>query len=199
MNEIITEKKYPVKTLWLFKQLIGAVIVLPILLIYFFFIIRTQSETGISGASSGILVIFLPYILIFGLALCVPVIIRALQRANFHYSLEDTFMVLHQGIISKQNRNVPYGRIQGVFVNQGLFDRIFGLASLTFEDYSQGGRSSMSVDGYVGSGKSRHEIIGFVGNKIHIPGMKKDDAEALKAAILQKVKEHPIEDSQSGL
>lgn len=57
----------------------------------------------------------------------------------------------------------------------------------------------MSVGGYVGSGKSRYEALGFVGNKIHIPGLKKDDAEALKAIILQKVKENPIEDSQSGL
>jgi len=199
MNEIITEKNYPVRTLWLFKRLIGAIIVLPIFLIYFFLILRTQSETGMLGASLGIFAMFSPFILIFGLALCVPVIIRALQRANFHYSLEDTFIVLHQGIISKQNRNVPYGRIQGVFVNQELFDRIFGLASLTFEDYSQGGKSPMSVGGYVGSGKYRREVIGFVGNKIHIPGMKKDDAEALKAVILQKVKEYPIEDSQSGL
>ncbi len=32
-----------------------------------------------------------------------------------------------------------------------------------------------------------------------ISGLKKAHAEALKAAILQKVKENPIEDSQSGL
>lgn len=197
MNEIITEENYPIRTLWLFKQLIGALIILPIFFILSFFsILRAGGEIEIS---SSIFVVFLPFILIFGLALCVPVVIRALKRTNFHYSLEEKFIVLHQGIISKQNRNVPYGRIQGVFINQGLFERTFGLASLTFEDYSQGGRSSMSVEGYVGRGRSRHEICGFVGNKIHIPGLKKDDAEALKAIILQKVKKNPIEDSQSGL
>jgi membrane protein YdbS with pleckstrin-like domain len=108
-------------------------------------------------------------------------------------------MTLHQGIISKQNRNVPYGRIQEVFVHQGLLDKFFGLASLTIQDFSQGGMSAMDVDGYVGSGRSRHEVLGFVGNGIHIPGLKKEDAEELKAIILQKIKENPIEDSQSGL
>jgi uncharacterized membrane protein YdbT with pleckstrin-like domain len=193
MDEIITEKNYPIRNIWLFKQILVAFIILPI---YFIFIFSTSN-----GAlfASGALIMFLPFILIFGLALGIPVFINVLRRSNFHYSLDQHFMVLHQGIISKQNRNVPYGRIQGVFVNQGLFDRIFGLASLTIEDFSDGGRSSMDASGYVGSGKSRHEALGFVGSKIHIPGLKKGEAEALKEIILQRVKENPIEDSQSGL
>lgn len=182
MAEIITEKKYPIRNIWLFKQTLLAFIILSI---YFIFIAS-------KGASD-------LFILIFYLVLGIPVIINLLRRFNFHYSLDENFMVFHQGIISKSNRNVPYGRIQGVFTHQELFDRIFGLASLTLEDFSQGGRSAMNVDGYVGSGKSRREALGFVGNKIHIPGLKKADAEALKSAILQKIKENPIEDSQSGL
>ena len=195
MNEIITEKKYPIRNIWLFKQILVALIILPIYFIFFVFGVGNET----SGVGASALFIFIPFIFIFGLVLGIPVIINLLRRSNFHYSLDEHFMVLHQGIISKQNRNVPYGRIQGVFVNQGLFDRIFGLASLTIEDFSQGGKSAMDVGGYVGSGKSRHEALGFVGNKIHIPGLKKGDAEELKAIILQKVKENPIEDSQSGL
>ncbi len=187
MDGIITEKNYPIRNIWLFKQIVPALIILPI---YFIFI-------GIGGGAehlSSAVFIFFPFLFIFALVLGINV----LRCSNFHYSLEEHFMVLHQGIISKQNRNVPYGVIQGVFVHQGLFDRIFGLASLTIEDFSQGGKSAMDVDGYVSSGKSRHEALGFVGNKIHIPGLKKGDAEELKTVILQKVKENPLEDSQSG-
>lgn len=195
MNEIITEKNYPIRNIWLFKQILVALIILLIYFIFFVFgVVHVTSDAG-----AGVLFIFIPLIFIFVLALGIPVIINMLKRANFHYSLDEKFMVLHQGIISKQNRNVPYGVIQGVFMNQGLFDRIFGLASLTLEDFSQGGRSAMDASGYVGSGKSRREILGFVGNKIHIPGLKKEDAEELKNIILQKVKENPVEDSQSGL
>ena len=193
MNKIITEKDYSIRNIWLFKQIIMAIIVLPLVFLFVF-----RSNTGALFSSEGIF-IFVLFMLIYCLALGIPIIVNVLRRSNFHYALEEKFVVLHQGIISKQNRNVPYGRIQGVFVNQNLFDRIFGLASVTFEDFSQGGKSAMSVDGYVGSGKSRREALGFVGNKIHIPGLKKAHAEALKAAILQKVKENPIEDSQSGL
>lgn len=193
MDEIITEKNHPIRNIWLFKQILPVLIILPI---YLFIFIGIGNGAELS---SSVVFGFFPFLLIFVLVLGIPIVINVLRRAYFHYSLDQHFIVLHQGIISKQNRNVPYGRIQGVFVNQGLFDRIFGLASLTIEDFSDGGKSAMNVDGYVGSGKSRHEALGFVGNKIHIPGLKKGDAEELKAIILQKVKENPIEDSQSGL
>ena len=190
MAEILTEKECPIRNIWLVKQLLTSLVVV---LAIFLFV-----GNGILSSLS-MLLFFFQFAGIFCLALSIPIIIKALQRSRFHYAFEDHFIVLHQGIISKQNRNVPYGRVQGIFVNQGLFDRVFGLASLTFEDYSQGGRSKMSVDGYVGGGKSRHEMIGFIGNKIHIPGLKKGDAETLKTVLLQKIKEHPIDDSNSGL
>lgn len=196
MNEIITEKKYPIRNIWLFKQILPAFI---ILLIYFvYFIIRISASNEVVSALS-ILIPIIFILFIFALMSGIPIIINLLRRSNFHYSLDEHFMTLHQGIISKQNRNVPYGRIQGVFVNQELSDRIFGLASLTIEDFSQGGKSTMDAGGYTGGEKSRHETLGFVGNKIHIPGLKKADAETLKEIVLQKVKENPIEDSQSGL
>lgn len=192
MDEIITEKSYPIRNIWLFKKILP-ILILPI---YFTFLTSTDGELDFSLPS---VFIFLLLLLIFTLILGIPIIINVLRRAYFHYSFDEHFIVLHQGIISKQNRNVPYGRIQGLFINQGLFDRIFGLASLTLEDFSGGGKSAINVDGYIGSGKSRREALGFVGNKIHIPGLKKRDAEELKSIILRKIKENPIEDSQSGL
>lgn len=193
MSEIITENNYPIRNVWLFKDFFISLIFLPLVIVYL------SVGTGGLIFSQGGLLMFFFYLLILVLASGIRVTINILRRSNFHYTLDEHFMVFHQGIISKQNRNVPYGRIQGVFISQKLMDRIFGLASLTIEDFSQGGRSSMNVDGYIGSGKSRREALGFVGNKIHIPGLKKMDAESLKAYILQKVKDNPIEDSQSGL
>lgn len=189
MGEPITEKNYPVQNIWLFKEVLVVLIALPLALVITLF----TGETAFILSSVLSVVLYLPPVI--GIA----VVFNLLQRANFHYSIEDNFVVLHQGIISKQNRNVPYGRIQGIFVNQGIFDRIFGLASLTFEDFSQGGKSMMDAGGYIRGRKKRYETIGFAGNKIHIPGLKKDDAETLKTIILQKIKENPLDDNQSGL
>jgi uncharacterized membrane protein YdbT with pleckstrin-like domain len=173
---IITEKNYPITKLWIFKTPIIIVLVNIIALFFGY---------------------YFPYLV---LALPIMLIANPLIRANFHYSLDENFFRVKQGVISKKQKNLPYGVIQNVFVKQDLFDRIFGLAHLKIENASLGGgkvekRKSFSIT----SGNSNSESVGASGNKINIPGLKKKSAEELKNLILQKIKENPIEDSQSGL
>lgn len=191
MNEVITERNYPIEGKWIFKSVWGPALVLLFLVPYFFIEMAT-------GRFSFYVIIYLAFVPIH-------IIIVSLQRANFHYSIEDKFMVLHQGILSKQQRNIPYGVIQNIFVKQDLFDRIFGLASLTVENASQGAGSqnagTSKIFGMTVSNQKRQQgdTVGFSGNKISIPGLTKANAETLKSIVLTKMKENPIEDSQSGL
>lgn len=103
-------------------------------------------------------------------------------------------MVVNQGVFSKQQRNVPYGVIQNLFVKQDLLDRLLGLSSLSIENASAGAGADQAS-----SPKKQMDMVGFSGNKISIPGLLTRDAEALKSVVLQKMKEHPIDDSRSGL
>ncbi len=202
MDEIITEKNYPIQGLWLLKSILRSLLYLIILMLYFWlsrFSERKDSEISL-------------YIsLIFIFATIFQSVITILCRATFHYSIEGQFLTLRQGILSKQERHIPYGVIQNIFVKQDLFDRIFGLASLIVENASQGAGAfttpqEQKVFGLrIGNQQQQQieiigfEIIGFSGNKVIIPGLKKQNAETLKEIILQKIKENPIEDSQSGL
>jgi membrane protein YdbS with pleckstrin-like domain len=175
----ISEKNYPITKLWIFKSPIIFVLVNLVALLF--------------GRYYPILVLLIPILLIA----------NPLIRLNFHYLLDEKFLNVKQGVISKKQRNLPYGVIQNVFVKQDLFDRIFGLATLRVENAAQGGKS--------GSGGSKSfrlsglksdqdkDSVGSSGNKINIPGLKKKDAEELKNCLLQRIKENPIEDSQSGL
>lgn len=180
VNTVATEKNYPITKLWIFK---APIIIFIISIIALFF-----------GRWYPVLVLAFPIYLIA----------NPLIRANFHYSTEPKFFVVRQGVISKKQRHLPYGVIQNVFVKQDLFDRIFGLASLRVENASQGGgkdfaggRNKFSLSG--GIGARRDDSVGASGNKVNIPGLGKKDAEALKNILLQRIKENPIEDSQSGL
>ena len=107
--------------------------------------------------------------------------------------------------MSKQERHIPYGVIQNIYVKQDLLDRLFGLASLAIENASQGAGSqdgnTTKIFGMTFSNQRRQqtEIVGFRGNKVSVPGLTKQNAEVLKGIVLQKMKENPIEDSQSGL
>lgn len=174
--ELINEKKYPITKLWIFKAPI-LITLMNIVALFFGY--------------------YFPYLVI---AMVIMLIINPFIRANFHYSLEDKLFFVKQGVISKKQRNLPYGVIQNVFVKQDIFDRIFGLASLRVENASSGGKGksgSFKISGVGDSGWQ--DSMGASGNKVNIPGLKKQQAEELKTAILQKIKENPIEDSQSGL
>ncbi|MBI2451265.1 MAG: PH domain-containing protein [Parcubacteria group bacterium] len=196
MDGIITEKDYPIQGLWIFKPIIGSLLGLIILAPLFWF-----SRFGTSKNPK--ISIYILLIIIFSIF---HFIVTILRRATFHYSIEGSFLILRQGILSKQQRHIPYGVIQNLFVVQDLFDRIFRLASLTIENASQGAGAfstpqKQKVFGLrIGNQRRQQmEIVGFYRNKISIPGLTKTNAEILKGIILQKMKENPIEDNQSGL
>ncbi len=172
----ITEKNYPITTLWVFKAPIIIIIIQFLLLVLF-------------GGINVYLLIALPIYLIA----------NPLIRKNFHYSLEPEFFIVHQGVISKKQRNFPYGVIQHVNVKQDFFDRLAGLASLTVENAGvSGGEDTRSFR--LTSGYNQHgDSVGASRNKVNIPGLKKADAEMLKKAILEKMEAYQQVELSSGL
>ncbi len=172
-----TEKDYPITTLWLFKT---PIIIAVVSVIALFF-----------GYWYPVLVI----------VFFISMIANPIIRSRFHYSLENNFFKVNQGVFSKQRRDLPYGVIQNVFVKQDLFDRIFGLAALRVENAAGGqGKSGWNKSVSLGSlFGGNQESVGSSGNTISIPGLKKAHAEELKNKILQKMKENPMHDSRSGL
>ena len=185
MNELITEKKYPVRGKWITKSMLGY------FLTFIFFVV-----TGIGG---------LLYLIIIFISGIFGIIQAVLRRKAFHFTIEDSYLTFQQGVLNKSQRHIPYGVVQNIIVKQDLFDRIFGIASLVIENASQGGASNQNsprkIFGIPISNRSKQQgdTIGYDGGKTAIPGLLKQDAESLKAVVLQKMKEHPLDDNQSGL
>lgn len=174
----VTEKNYPITKRWMLK---APLIFLFINIVALFF-----------GYYFPYLVILIPIYLIAN-----PFI-----RRNFHYSLDEAYFNVKQGVFSKKQRNIPYGVIQNVVVKQDLFDRIFGLATLYVENASFGGgvvSQKQARQALFAQRRQKQETVGASKNKVNIPGLKKKDAESLKMMILQKMKENPLEDTHSGL
>jgi len=173
-GKVVTEKDYPVTILWVFKApiIIAVMTIMAALLGYY---------------SSYLVIILFIYL-----------IINPLARANFHYSLNDKYFHIRQGIIAKKQRSLPYGVIQNILIKQDLFDRVFRLASLRIENASQAG-GNKNTHWWNKKRGSRSSIykggLGSSGNGVNLLGLKKQDAEALKNVFLQKIKENPIEES----
>jgi uncharacterized membrane protein YdbT with pleckstrin-like domain len=196
MQDLVSDQKYPINIKWVYKSLLGTITALSI--ISFFMLMTSASSKDYDRSGMYF------YIIVYSVFGIFSLIIGILRRATFHYVLESQFLNLKQGILSKQERHIPYGVIQNTLVKQDLFDRLFGLASVSIENASFGagkGQDEQKIFGLkVGNTRRRdYETIGFSGNKVSIPGLLKEDAEALKTIVLQKMKENPIEDNQSGL
>lgn len=191
MERVITEKDYPIEQKWVVKILLKFFIFTVIIFLFFLLLFIPIAILNSEVWLFFLMVIDISYYIV---AIIILLIINAfLFRNNFHYSIEKEFMVFSQGIITKQQKNLPYGVIQDLIIHQDIADRIFGLASLTIENASFGGGQVNNRDQLLGV------KIGFVGNVVTIPGLTKQNAETLKNILLSKIKKYSTTNNRSGL
>lgn len=192
-NQPITENDYPIEPVWVLKSTLPSLLGSPITFIWFFLVvspfnsIREDKQPELRFVIFGLLVLFilLPILLHF--------LINIFVRKNFHYSLDDKFLSVRQGVLSKQNRQLPYGVIQNVMIQRGILDRIFNLATLTIENAASAGGAGMLINANFQQ-NTGSEMLGFESNLIRIPGLSFPNAETLKNLILEKIKANPIEE-----
>lgn len=191
MEELITEKDYPIQKIWIFKWVISVLMLCTVIAImsYWTIYVNTDSQFVMDILTQNERTI---YLFVYAIALPLSIIIAVLRRANFHYSLEPHLLILRQGVIVKQTRHMHYGVIQNILVKQDLFDRIFGLASLVIQNASSGSGLNTNKQPVT-------DTVGFYANTVAIPALKQSDAYILKDLLLNKMKEFPIQDGQSGL
>ena len=186
MNQI-TEKDFPIDIRWVVKSALQFLIPAIVLILYYYLeTTRFASSTRPKSDSA-------PYFsLIFAFAYPITGIsVIWLRLKNFHFSLDPKCLTINQGIINKSQIHIPYGVIQNILVKQSILDRLFGLAFLTVEN--------AVGQGAFYEGRQKVEPVGVHGNKVSIPGLKKEHAEKLKDVLLQKMKENPHTDTKSGL
>ncbi|HTB34487.1 MAG TPA: PH domain-containing protein, partial [bacterium] len=124
-----SELDHPVRGAWLAKALIQT---LPVFLWFCVITVMEQREPRHAAV-----------ILLFpGLVVCAVAGFSLgtawLRRATFHFSVDEKFLTVRQGIIKKQEKHLPYGVIQHIILKQGLLDRMLGLTTLALENASRG-------------------------------------------------------------
>lgn len=101
-----------------------------------------------------------------GALLIIFTLIFLLYRAGFKkrgYALREKDIIYKSGIIAESTAIIPLNRIQHVALDEGMFSRIFKLATLQI---------------YTAGGSSGH---------IHIAGIPVDQAKSIKEALLKKL------------
>lgn len=90
---------------------------------------------GVTGKAEYILPAIAAYLLI-------SLAFNWLAWARFSWTVDADDVTIASGVISKQQRVIPFDRIQDVSIEQGLLARLFGLAKVGFETGSAGGEEN---------------------------------------------------------
>ncbi len=85
---------------------------------------------------------------------------------TYFYDVADDFIIIKKGVITPREITIPYERIQDVYMDQYIFDRMFKLYNIHL--------SSATASS---------------GIEAHIDGLEKEAADALKKVILEKINE----------
>lgn len=83
---------------------------------------------------------------------------------TYYYELTESFILIRKGVFSNREITIPYDRIQDVYVDQDILDRMFGL-----------------YDVHLSSATLSSSWLA------HIDGIEQTAADGLKQALLQKL------------
>ncbi len=135
--------------------------------------------------------------LFIGLFLFFPLYLL-LRKMNYHYSLEDKFLVVEQGIFAKQKRHIPYASLQNVLLMRTFLDTLFGFVTVSIENASGVAGGMMPARSWYWRDRGRHSylinvmlarMMGIFGNRVSIPGLSARDAVQFRDALLEKFQE----------
>jgi membrane protein YdbS with pleckstrin-like domain len=160
-----TREAFPLSTKKVLKKTVAGTLVWAILFLIIWGVLAFALSSSVeTGSWFGIATIGL-----FGLLFFIILIVYLYQRwyyAVYFYDLTSDYIVIKKGPITPREITIPYERVQDVYVDQDLLDRIFGLYDVHL--------SSATISS---------------GMEAHIDGVEKPAADGLRATLLQTINE----------
>jgi membrane protein YdbS with pleckstrin-like domain len=158
-----TREKYPLSTKKVLKKTLAGTLGLAIFLFIAYGILTTIVTSAktfgnlLGGATFGI----------FGFLFLIVVLTYMYQKWYYDvyfYDLTDDYVIIKKGPITPHEITIPYERIQDVYVDQDILDRIFGLYDVHL--------SSATISS---------------GMAAHIDGVEKPASDGLRGVLLEAV------------
>ncbi len=182
INTSPTREKFPLSENKIIKKTIGSILglilffgsislflIFPVLL-YIFYLFSSNTINSSIEIFFNLIWLYPVIFLIF------IVIIYLYQKAYFayyYYDITNDYIVIKKGVFAQEEITIPWEKIQDVYIDQDIGDRIFGLYDVHL--------STATITSTISA---------------HIDGLEKQAAYELKTVILEKVKKQ-INQSQN--
>jgi len=134
----VNRMTYPLTKEWycgeIISTLIGIAVSIPL---WYFAVIWVSSED--KGSGSLITPEFQSYIMLAYLAFMALYIFTRFVKlglwvSHYRYAFEPDYISMKTGIIALSEKHIPYTSVQNITVQQGLIDRILGIADVSIEN-----------------------------------------------------------------
>lgn len=142
MENIIRPHKKLLTKQWLILLTLSLVILMIAILLQL--LLPLEKEVDAKDVSA-ILWPITMIILVFKWILFVPLL--TLWIKNLEYVLEEDRIIIHKGILTKLQKNIPYRAITDFVLRRSLYDRFLGIASIRIQTAGQ----TQSPTGYEGN------------------------------------------------
>ncbi len=167
------QKNLPLRPQKILKKSLGGLYRSLFMSVWFGFSVAILSRAGKPQGSLGVLVwtrVLPAAIIVFALQLAVRLGYEYLYYQWYAYEFDDEGAQITKGVISRATGHVRYERLQNIYVDQDVLDRVFGLYDVHYE--------------------TAGETSGFYS---HVDGLDQADADALTAYLNARIKNVPVE------
>lgn len=164
-----TREQFPLSPKKIIKKTIGSMIVwfISLIIIYIFlivFIMSSRSSVPIIASISSLMPVTIIILGLFFLIFFATYIYQRWYFKVYFYDLTESFIIIKKGVITPIEITIPYERVQDIYVDQDIFDRIFGLYDVHL--------SSATISS---------------GIEAHIDGLENSDAMGIREVLLKTV------------
>ncbi len=158
---------YPLEAIKPLKKTIGNLFFYAIVLVFLvlvFLYITVWSNSGASNERSDFSLISLWFVIGLVVIAILTYIYQVFYMKYYFYDMQGKTLIIAKGVFSRNEITLPINRIQDVYVDQDILDRIFGL-------YDVHVSSATMASGFLS----------------HVDGVNKENSEKLKKLLLQAI------------
>jgi membrane protein YdbS with pleckstrin-like domain len=160
-----TREQFPLSPKKIVKKTVDRLIA-PAILLFFLYLIAVVPLIAVGNLLFWLGIVTLIFFLIAILFVVGTYLYQRWYFAVYFYDLTDDYIIIRKGPITPREITIPYERVQDVYVDQDIFDRMFGIYDVHL--------SSATVSS---------------GMEAHIDGVEKEAADGLKKILLDTVKQ----------
>ena len=97
--------------------------------------------------SMHLIILFFSIILTFSIMLVANYVYQKHYIKKYFYNMTDKFLIIRKGIFAPQEITVPISRIQDVYIDQDIVDRLFGIYDVHISTATETSTLRAHIDG----------------------------------------------------